>query len=274
MRPLLPLLGLALLPIGCTVDNNFHKQPEVVGGDTGEMPVAVCSVDPNPVTPPFQEVTWDGSASFSPSGEAIAKYDWQLVERPVGSVAEMPSGRAIRSGFIPDMAGDYVAELVVTTDAGEVSEPCVVVLESIPAENLWVEMFWDTPNDDMDLHLLRPGGALETNNDCYFMNCVPPSVPDWGRRNDSSDDPALDLDDIEGVGPENINIQSPEAGTFTVVVHDYTGSTPDFRGANNVTVNVYLNGAMVWTDTRSISGEGSYTHFAEIDWTRGVVNGL
>ena len=266
--------AIAGLAVGCSVDNEFHKANDAPGGDTGIAPVAVCDVSPNPVTPPFEEVTWDGASSFAPDGDAIAKYEWSLVERPTGSVAEMPRGGAVREGFMPDMAGDYVGELVVTTEAGAVSEPCVVTLESIPAENLWVEMFWVESNDDMDLHLLRPGGSLESDGDCYFMNCVPPASPNWGERNTDADDPSLDLDDIDGTGPENINILNPESGAFTVYVHDYTGSTPDFRGPNDVTVRVYLNGSVVWEDTRAISGEGSYTAFARVDWDAGTVQGL
>ena len=75
---------------------------------------------------------------------------------------------------------------------------------------------------------------------------------DWGILGDSSDDPSLDLDDIDGLGPENINIYNPQAnGTYTVFVHDYTGSAPsDTLGPNNVTINVYLNGTQAWSGTK------------------------
>ena len=84
---------------------------------------------------------------------------------------------------------------------------------------------------------------------------------------DSSDDPSLDLDDIDGLGPENINIYNPQAnGTYTVFVHDYTGSAPsDTLGPNNVTINVYLNGTQAWSGTKAISDDGSVTPFCEIN---------
>ena len=107
-----------------------------------------------------------------------------------------------------------------------------------------------------------------------LVNCTPNAwIPlDWGQQGSSSDDPSLDIDDIPGTGPENINIYNPEtSGAYTVVVHDYQGSTGDVQGPNEVTVNIYLNGVLEWSDTRAISGENTYTPFAKIDWGTGTV---
>jgi hypothetical protein len=283
------LLCFAIAPLlpACVSDQSFHMDQDVpapIEEDTAppvepppDVPVAVCSVSPNPITPPFEEATWDGSESYDPNGFEIVQYRWSLVSQPQGSAVQLPPAQgdgSVRAGFMPDLAGDYVGQLIVTNDNGDESEPCQVTLESIPAEDLWVEMYWDRQPDDMDLHLLKPGGSLESNGDCYYMNCVG-GGPDWGVRNDDKDDPSLDLDDIPGTGPENINILMPESGEFTVYVHDYEGSNgwgADYTGANNVTVNVYLNGSQVWTNTKPISGDDSYTPFCRINWETGVVS--
>jgi len=244
-------------------------------------PVAVCSVDPNPVHPPFESATWYGEDSYDPEGGTITDFTWTLISQPSGSAVTMPTGSGPnRADFEPDLAGDYVGQLVVSTADGRTSEPCETTLESVPAEDLWVELYWDHASDDLDLHLIRPGGTLETDGDCYYLNCVPSSWGgglDWGSSSSTADDPRLDLDDIPGTGPENINIDAPWSGytgSYTVIVHDYAYSGQTYAGANNATVNIYLNGSLVWSDTRVITGEDTHTSFAEIDWSSGTVTSL
>ncbi len=80
------------------------------------------------------------------------------------------------------------------------------------------------------------------------------------------------MDDIEGVGPENINIQSPAPASYRVVVHDYPGS--ERWDANEVTVRIHIGGEIVYEESKRIEGEDSYVPFAEIDWPSGSVTPL
>ena len=243
-------------------------------GDSGDtdtslsQPVAVCSVDPAEVLAIHESADWIGSSSYDDG--SIVSYDWTLVSAPAGATATMPAGLANRRGFTPDVAGEYVGQLVVTDNDGLVSEPCLATLEATAGDGLWVEMFWVHSGDDMDLHLLDDGGVLATDTDCYYANCT------WGGLNwggaGPSDDPILDLDDIPGTGPENINIDSPARGTYTVYVHDYPGSV--YTGRNDVTVNVYLAGRLVWTDTRNVNSEGCYEPFVEVTVPGGATTDL
>ncbi|MES2644033.1 MAG: choice-of-anchor D domain-containing protein [Myxococcota bacterium] len=243
------------------------------GSGAGDLPVAVCYANPDTVTAVHEDTTWYGNDSYEPNGYRISDYSWTLTTAPAGSSATMPSGTANRARFTPDLAGTYEAELVVTNEFGTRSVPCTATLEANPGGDLWVEMFWSHSGDDMDLHLLEPGGELASTGDCYYGNCAGSfSTLDWGVTGDPEDDPSLDLDDIPGTGPENINIASPASGVYTVYVHDYPGSV--YVGDNDVTVNIYLSGVRVWTDTRNVDEEDLYAPFAEIDWPAGTVTAL
>jgi len=243
-------------------------------GDTGTVdpplsaPVAVCSVNPDAVLAIHESADWIGSTSYDTDGGAIVDYSWTLYSAPAGATATMPSGTANRRGFAPDVAGEYIGELVVTDDSGLSSDPCYATLNATAGDGLWVEAFWTNSGDDMDLHLLDNSGTLTTDSDCYFANCAWSSL-DWGVGGRTDDNPTLDLDDIPGTGPENINIDSPARGTYTVYVHDYPGSA--YVGRNDVTVNVYLASRLIWTDTRNINSEGCYEPFVAVTIPAGTV---
>ena len=228
-------------------------------------PVAVCSVSPNPTEAIYGSADLLGDLSWDPGGLPLT-YTWTGVSRPPGSGAGLPGGAPTqpnRYGFVPDVVGFYDFELVVTNSNGVSSPPCVATLEAIPAEEIWIEMFWTVGGDDMDLHVVRNGGIpnMRTNQDCYYSNCT--NGLSWGPGGPAGD-PRLDLDDIGGTGPENVNIHIPESTTYDVVVHDFPGSV--YNGVNDVTVNIYLAGVLAWSNTIGISGENQDVYFATIDW--------
>lgn len=246
-------------------------------GDTGpadpplSAPVAVCSVNPAAVLAIHESADWLGSTSYDTDGGSIVDYSWTLYSSPAGATVGMPSGTANRRGFSPDVAGEYVGELVVTDSDGLSSDPCYATLDATAGDGLWVEAFWTNSGDDMDLHLVDGSGTLTTDSDCYFANCAWSSL-DWGVGGRTDDNPTLDLDDIPGTGPENINIDAPARGTYTVYIHDYPGSV--YSGRNDVTVNVYLASRLIWSDTRNINSEGCYEPFAAITIPAGTVTDM
>ncbi len=118
----------------------------------------------------------------------------------------------------------------------------------------------------MDLHLVYNGGDYLSDRDCYYGNCVTNTewlpLVNWGNPSSTLDDPRLDLDDIPGTGPENINIAEPAAGTYVVSVHDYPGTV--LYEPNRVTVQVYLDGERVYLDSKVVNGEDIYVPFVAI----------
>jgi len=226
------------------------------------QPIAVCSVDPASIDAIYGSADWIGNASYDTAGYAITDYNWTIYSAPAGNLVDMPAGGANRRSFTPDLAGEYVGQLIVTNEIGQVSEPCYATLNALAGNGLWIEIFWTNSGDDMDLHLVAPYGTIaDYFTDCYYANCT--SGLEWGSAG-RADNPILDLDDIPGTGPENINIDSPYAGIYTVYVHDYPGSV--YNGTNYVTVNVYVGGTLEWTDTLNINSEGYYEPICEINW--------
>lgn len=86
----------------------------------------------------------------------------------------------------------------------------------------------------MDLHLLHPSAtAWWTELDCNFTN----RNPDWDAVGVVRDDPRLDLDDVDGKGPENINIrETPSGSVYRIVAHYYSDHC---FGPSQVYVNIY-----------------------------------
>jgi uncharacterized protein YfaP (DUF2135 family)/uncharacterized protein YegJ (DUF2314 family) len=76
---------------------------------------------------------------------------------------------------------------------------------------LYTQLRWNTNYSDVDLHLLRAGynvNNMWTVYDCFYNN----KTTTWGAY--------LDVDDVNGYGPEHITIPSnPASGTYTLLVH-------------------------------------------------------
>ena len=241
-----------------------------------EGPVAVCSVSPETVQP-LEPVTWVGNQSFDPMGSEIINWSWTLSSSPAGSTTTMPEGSANRGSFTPDIVGEYIAELIVTNEEGVQSAPCLATLSVSNELGLWIEIYWTQSGDDMDLHLIAPGGSYQDlETDCYYANCTGglSGNLNWGDQSSTEDDPALVLDDITGTGPEAISLPAPSDGLYTVAIHDYPGSVN--TADNAVTLNVFINDSLAWSDTRNIASEDTVNYFAEITWLNGIgtVNGL
>ncbi|MDJ0944568.1 MAG: PKD domain-containing protein [Kiloniellales bacterium] len=75
---------------------------------------------------PGNVVVLDGSASNDADGDQLA-YSWTLTSVPTGSLAALSDASAIRPSFEVDLAGDYVAQLVVNDGTQDSPADTVVV---------------------------------------------------------------------------------------------------------------------------------------------------
>ena len=100
--------------------------------------------------------------------------------------------------------------------------------------------------------------------DTYYANLT----PNWETPS-VVDDPSLDLDDTDGAGPENINLNQPLAGrTYRVGVHYWA----DYgAGATGATVRIYIHGELVHEAKIQSLKDCDLWDVAEIEWPSGTV---
>jgi uncharacterized protein YfaP (DUF2135 family) len=115
---------------------------------------------------------------------------------------------------------------------------------------LTAEMRWSTVGTDVDLHLVRAGGSVfQPSNDCFFDS----KNPDWGNPGDQADDPFLDKDDYDGIGPEQINLSIAREPSYEVYVHYYRAPA---GLSTTATVTVSLDGVSVGEYARTFASCG------------------
>jgi len=87
---------------------------------TSTPPALACNQGADPYT-----AYLDGSKSTASGGEALS-YAWSFVSKPAGSGATLANANAVNPTFVPDKAGPYTVQLVVS--AGGFSSPRAVAL--------------------------------------------------------------------------------------------------------------------------------------------------
>jgi hypothetical protein len=172
--------------------------------------------------------------------------------------------------FTPGRQGLALGSLYVHSD--DPSEPRVQVDLSglaaappIEAQDVHIQLEWDSDNCDVDLHFLSERDEIfQCPQTCFYAN----AAPDWGAQGDWRDDPFLDTDNIRGFGPENINLQAPAAGRYRIAVHYYLDSYEDsFSTDTRATVRVYFRGQLAATyGPQHLERTGQMWDVAWLDW--------
>ncbi len=250
----------------CDYSDNGTCDPCLAGG-----PVAVAGVDQEVV--PDTWVNLDGSGSYTTSGASLT-YSWAIASRPSGSQAQIQNAGQANASLLGDVSGDYQICLTVgDSNNCEASQDCIFLTVK-PQVALHIELTWDTGESDIDLHYRAPFGNWFTNgDDVYYLSMT----PDWGGNNrgqpdsDSSNDPRLDVDNILGYGPENINqdllFDNPAATAdsnfyFSVGVHYFCDRTyssafwpweSDSFQVTTARIRVYLDGELAYEASQQMT---------------------
>jgi hypothetical protein len=238
----------------------------------------VANNQATPAVKPLDDVVVTGENSVpSRAGGSITAYHWTMLaaDKPAESTVVITNPSSKDTGlkfnssgqFVAgiDVAGTFTLRLSVTDNDGLTSSnDAHVTINSVPTGGLHVQITWDTGSDDIDLHLLRNHGALCSQDDCFYGNCAAGGfgfgAPNWGG---GSNDPHLDIDDTDGFGPENTEVTGPVDGTT------YTISINNFRSASssNVTVKIFLFGALRFQETRTLNSTGVEWAAADVQWS-------
>jgi hypothetical protein len=137
---------------------------------------------------------------------------------------------------------------------------------------------WDqNGGSDVDFHFWPESSRIFSCDDCYFANMA----PDWGRPGDLLDNPFLDRDDLQGPGPENINVDEMPPGSYIVAAHYYsdTGSGGSGSGGSsksaNVTVQIFSGTTLLAEFGPQRLGRTSDTwDVARIEWPSRTITPL
>ncbi len=106
-------------------------------------------------------VALDGGASSDANGDALL-FSWTLVARPAGSAAELSNPTSPTSGFLADVAGNYVAQLRVSDGLVWSGHDTVVITtgNSVPVAEAGPDQ-----NRTLGLVALNGGGSSDADGD-------------------------------------------------------------------------------------------------------------
>ncbi|WP_163933714.1 PKD domain-containing protein [Paraferrimonas sp. SM1919] len=104
--------------------SNASTPDQVLISTNNSKPLADAGVNRKVNT--GQTINLDGSKSYDADGDALT-YSWSLISSPAGTQATLSDPSAVAPSFTPDVAGDFVFQLVVA-DGATTSAPSTMTL--------------------------------------------------------------------------------------------------------------------------------------------------
>lgn len=272
------------------ITNNDPVQPEatidlLAKGATGQCPKTELRAKVKGssnvwrqtfTAPPLDYIQLDGSGSNDEDGR-IVEYNWRVIDKPDGSTVNLQPAESAPSDdsqreFRLLTAGKYQIGLQVKDNDGFVScEEAVVSVTAVPDEKVHVELTWTNPEDpnendedgsDVDVHMAKMGVGkwFEAPYDIYYQN----PMNSWNPET-----PSLDIDDTDGAGPENIQMDDPQqCQWYAVGVHYFS----QLYGTAYATIRIYINNNLVYEKlNKPLKNGGQFWDVARIHWPSGQV---
>ena len=121
-------------------------------------------------------------------------------------------------------AGENTIQLRANSTNGDTGVSDVItVYGDFTAPEIEVVLWWNTPTSDLDLHAWNPAG-----DHCYYLNM---NIPDG----------SLDIDDVDGYGPETFAVPTANVGIYEIQVNCYSLDDDLYADAS---VQVFFDGEL------------------------------
>ncbi len=250
-----------------TTDPDQREVDIPLTATVNQAPVGVIAMTNN--SSPGELVALDGSASNDPDGDDPLVYKWTIRSKPLSSTTTIaePTQPVTSMRLDPLMPGAYEVQLDLVDSTGVKScVPARATIVAAPAQKLLIEMFWDNPTTDLDLHVLKSetSGLFSKSEDCFYQN----KNPLWGPT--AADNPSLLRDALTGYGPEIFGYQNPIDSTYRAVVvfnSELLSPTPESKA----TVRIYEFGVLKGEFSRTLLKKDDIWEVAFVTWPSGVI---
>jgi len=139
--------------------NNSQPDTIAITASLGNVaPSAVITASQTAVSPNVT-VALDGSSSTDGNGDNLS-YSWSIISRPTGSQSTLSNQMVVAPNFVPDLAGDYVVQLIVND--GEFDSMATTI--NIVAAAFSVTLSWAPNMDNPAGYVIYAGGSPSTAN--------------------------------------------------------------------------------------------------------------
>ncbi|RYE98425.1 MAG: hypothetical protein EOO77_37275, partial [Oxalobacteraceae bacterium] len=130
-------------------------------------PVANAGKDQN--VPTRSTVTLDGRSSSDADGDTL-KYDWNLTSKPAGSAASLSTNTQSVTNFSADVAGTYVATLIVN-DGTVNSAPATVAITAVAPSLMLYQIDEITGKQQLLKLPYTTSASIQKSQTCVGTNC-------------------------------------------------------------------------------------------------------
>lgn len=224
----------------------------ITSSRTNAAPVANAGKDQN--VPTRSTVTLDGRGSSDADGDTL-KYGWNLTSKPAGSTASLSSNTDPVTNFNADVAGTYVATLIVN-DGTVNSSPTTVAITAVAPSLMLYRIDEFTGRRELLTLPYTTSAAIQKSQTCVGTGC--PTTVTIDKFSFSASGGSFTIQDVTAVNlttGSNIAVSFGNLANGTVV---QSGQTVDFSLESGFTRGQSVNLRYEFT-IRETGDKFSYT---------------